>query len=194
MGNSESRMATSFAITVGSMVAAPFTGGVSLVVGLGAVSTRNIMESHISENYTRETKIRNAIPPKLDLGSQIKFIEIRYCHISGPITDFSSTLAARSFGMTTKAAHHHFIIIELESGQIIYTDKHYDINLIQRNNRQGKAGNGEWIDSECLKSKQVSNTNLLEVVQHIKENSSKRYHLLDDNCQDFAEFVYDFVQ
>ena len=107
--------------------------------------------------------IYNTIPSSSYLMDQrITQCEIRYCHINGALADFGLTLAARLSFLTTQAAHHHFIILTLECGALIYIDKHSYRNIIIRNDKDGLNGGGdEWLSSESLKCYSMTDRGIL---------------------------------
>jgi len=194
MGNTGVRSCVNLGTTILSVGLAPVTGGVSLLglvpVGLRVVSENNInwrdtiVNDHISDKFRNEKVIN---------------VEIRYCHIGEAWKDAGATLAARGLMMTTAACHHWFIIVELSSGQLIYIDKHWDRNILERDDRRGKNGGGnDWLASERLKCSTVEhwrgNVILEELINYVKRDEHRRYHLLDDNCQHFAKKVFNWLK
>ncbi len=192
MGNKNSRSIATFSIMATGIILGPFTGGVSSVAALGLVAARQNIEIAIDNNYVHNADLKiEGITDSLKYKKIIK-IEIIYCHISDSLTDASATLIARATFMTEKAAHHHYLIITLESGEFVYFDKHSYRNILVRPDKKGKNGPGnEWINGYLLKRKYIyKNTNLGELIEFVKNNTESKYHLLDNNCQHFCEEIY----
>ncbi|AKI80609.1 hypothetical protein QJ850_gp090 [Acanthamoeba polyphaga mimivirus] len=195
MGNtSSSRSMTNSGMFVGSLALAPFTGGFSLL-GLIPATVRTIAEVKIN---WRIVDINNCISSSY-YDYKIKNIEIRYCHIDDDWIDAGVTLAARTFVVSTDAAHHWFVILELEGfDDYIYIDKHYFRNILIRKNKKGKNGGGDaWFES-ALKwrsdiKKYDGNVTLGQLISYVESDEHKYYHLIDDNCQHFAKKVYSWL-
>lgn len=122
---------------------------------------------------------------------KIRTVEVRYCHLKGPVRDFFLTAVARLSFTTSQAAHHHFVILTLESEEYVYIDMHADRNIMVRGNKDGKNGDGsEWLSSERLKFYEVGKYKdiiLADVVRYVERDSNGNYDLIDNNCQHFAE-------
>jgi hypothetical protein len=194
MGNEFGRSCVNVGATIASVGLAPVTGGVSLI-GLIPVAGRVIGENNIE---WREADVNDELDSKYGNENVIN-VEVRYCHIGKDWEDAGATLLARGLMMTSAACHHWFIIVELESGKLIYIDKHGYRNIIERSDRCGKNGGGTaWIDSALLKRSKVTrwagNVRLRELVNYVKLDEHKYYHLLDDNCQHFAKKVYKWLK
>ncbi|QYB17401.1 hypothetical protein PV-S19_0037 [Pacmanvirus S19] len=194
MGNEFGRSCVNVGATIASISLAPVTGGASLFIMI-PVAGRVIGENSIN---WRDTEVNNQVSRKF-YEERVLNVEIRYCHIDKDWKDAGVTLGARTLGMTTAACHHWFIIAELESGQLIYIDKHWYRNILERDDRCGKNGGGtDWISSERLKCSSVErwrgNVRLEELICFVEREEHKRYHLLDDNCQDFAKRVFNWLK
>jgi hypothetical protein len=203
MGNQEARMWTTGAVWVGSILLAPVTGGTSLLVGGGIAAVRVGTEVSIP---TRRAPVNRDRRLDAMRSKKVASLEVRYCHIAsdkdgevmGAAGDAGLTAAGRLFGMTTMAAHHHFVILTLESGELVYIDKHGERNILLVTDKRGKNGGGNaWLSSELLKSckptRWSGNVNLGNVIDHAERDEFQWYHLLDDNCQHFAEALYQWI-
>jgi hypothetical protein len=194
MGNELGRSCVNLGTVIASVGLAPVTGGTSLLA-LTYVAARVAGENNIN---WRDTNVNN----KVDLtfvNEKVINVEIRYCHIGEDWKDAGATVLARGLMLTTAACHHWFIIVKLESGKLIYIDKHWDRNIIERGDRRGINGGGNnWIDSALLKESPVTrwsgNVRLEELIAYVERSEHARYHLLDDNCQHFAKKVYKWLK
>jgi hypothetical protein len=201
------RVWSSIGIIVGGVVLAPFTGGASVAVALGTFgygTARLIGEGLIEDKYARKNIERAA---EALSSERVTRLEVRYCHIAsdddddtkGEFLDAAGTLGARALAMTTSALHHHFVILTLESGTIIYVDKHGRRNVLVRTDRRGKNGAGDaWLSSallkECKPTRWGGNVNLGDVIRFVSDDERfGTYHLLDANCQHFAEAIYQWI-
>lgn len=194
MGSEQSRIWTNFGIGAAGILLAPVTGGVSAVAGFGLIGTRVGSEMYVNSQLTHNAEINNEISYSSQLmEKKVTRLEIRYCHISSDINDALITLVGRATFMSAMAAHHHFVILTLESGEYIYVDKHGYRNIIERNDKRGKNGPGnEWLESALLKECTSNNITLRNVVDYINNYTSGEYHLLDKNCQHYAQQIYDW--
>ncbi|AGO84732.1 hypothetical protein psal_cds_747 [Pandoravirus salinus] len=199
----EGRVWGTFGIWAAGIALAPFTGGASVVAagiygGVRMVAEANIDERPAYKNIERAAEARRS--------ERVTQLEIRYCHISndddsdalGSAADAGITLAARALAMSTQAAHHHFVILVLESGTLIYVDKHSHRNVLVRDDKRGKNGGGDkWLSSELLKScsptRWNGNVNLGDVIDFVSRDQFETYHLIDANCQHFAEALYQWI-
>ncbi|QGR54367.1 hypothetical protein [Moumouvirus maliensis] len=196
MGNtSSSRSASNTGMIIGGIFLAPVTGGWSLLALVPAAVRTG---AEIKINW-RETKVNDCIGNSSYLDSKVKNVEVRFCHIGEDWEDAGLTLAGRSLFMTTDACHHWFIIVEIEGlNDYVYIDKHFYRNIIIRKNKDGKNGGGNgWFSSDLKWRSDVKrwngNVTLRELIDYVKRDEHKNYHLIDDNCQDFAEKVYNWL-
>lgn len=180
------------------IILAPFTGGVSAVVGTTVAAARYTADYQIDKRCTHWANMRvHNIPsdsPAWD--DTVTYFEVRYCHINGTVGDFGATLAGRALFMTTDAAHHHFIIITLRRGTRVYLDKHGDRNLKIVTDNNGLSVTGGKFDepSEMLRRylPRHDNITLRNVYDRARDDKYGNYHLLDENCQDFVEAIIDW--
>jgi len=187
----------STAIVAGSVIAAPVTGGASLW-GLTIGVPRMIGENSMK---WRETKVNDMMGGYSDyFDSKVSWVEIHYCHIGTDLEDFGATLGARALGMTTMACHHWYIIVKVVGlDGYVYFDKHDERNILKREDTDGKNGGGDgWNSGTRLKHSRVKrwggNVTLRELIEYVKRDEHKHYHLLDDNCQHFAKNVYRWLK
>lgn len=202
MGNSQSsRTNISAGIAIAGWALSPFTFGVSGLAGFVVMAVREEVNNNI---HNRDAPVRNWISQSSPLrGERIVDIEVRYCHINkggieGPLLDAGGTLAARGLGLTTQALHHHFVIATLETGTYIYLDKHGYRNIRERPNKCGLNGAGDdWMSSELLKRTRPTRNGgvvtLADLIDYAERDQFGTYHLLDDNCQHFAEALYQWI-
>lgn len=199
----EGRVWGTFGIWAAGIALAPFTGGASVVAagiygGVRMAAEANIHERNTSKNIERAAEDRRS--------ERVVRLEIRYCHITsdndkdvlGDAADAGLTLAARALAMTTQAAHHHFVMLTLESGTLIYVDKHSQRNVLVRDDKRGKNGGGdEWLDSALLKwcspTRWNGNVDLGDVIDFVSRDEFSTYHLIDANCQHFAQALYEWI-
>nr|UMO80046.1 hypothetical protein [Pandoravirus aubagnensis] len=199
----DGRMWTTFGIWAAGIALAPFTGGASVAAaavygGLRVAADINIDERPAPRNIESAAEARRS--------ERVTKLEVRYCHIMtdndddtwGKVGDAAATAAARALAITTQAVHHHFVILTLETGTLVYVDKHGYRNVLVRDNKKGKNGDGdEWLDSELLKScspaRWNGNVNLGDVIDFVSRDEFETYHLIDANCQHFAEALYQWI-
>lgn len=179
---------------MGAAVVLPVAGTLSAIHHFGR---------DFANQTTHEAEVNDQISSEHEqlLYERVTKVEIRYCHLNGEIADFFTTLGARLSMLTFQAAHHHFLILTLKSGKLIYIDKHSKRNILLRPDKRGKNGPGnEWLSSECLRycKPKVYNGHVMlyDVIRKIKYGGmflDSHYHLIDNNCQHFAQCLYEWL-
>jgi len=199
MGNSTGRAVTGFGVATLGFALAPFTGGASAIAGVTFYTATMVNEVVVSNTGTHTCGYseHNMSSDRGIWGEKVKYMEIRYCHITGPFWDAMGTWYARASMATTDAAHHHFLLLQLESGKTVYLDKHANINIAIVHNTLGLDQDGRFtMESRSLKQTSASKWGGNVLLQHVWNEACtdkyREYHLLDNNCQKFAKNIYDY--
>lgn len=198
MGNSAGgRLAGTAGIAGAGIALAPFTGGISAVIGTTAAVARYTADYQIEKRCTHwaDMRVHNISPDDPAWDDTVTCFEVRYCHINGVVGDFGVTLAGRALLMTTDASHHHFIIITMRRGTMVYLDKHGYRNLKIVDNKLGLSLAGKFDEpSESLQRylPRHDNITLRNVYDIAREDKYGSYHLLDKNCQNFTKAIIDW--
>jgi hypothetical protein len=164
-----------------------------------------VAEETVIASQSHVAPVYNLIPDSSELRNErVVLLEVMYCHIvgddiGGEMADAGATLLARGMLITTQAAHHHYVILTLESGALVYMDKHNKRNIRVRTDKKGLNIVGDrWLRGEVLKSTAPTrwggNVSLNDLVNKASSSNLEYYHLIDSNCQHFAEELYQFVQ
>jgi hypothetical protein len=146
----------------------------------------------------RDTTVANCISSSDKyMDARVESVEIRYCHIGSAVGDFFATLGARLTFTTSDACHHWFILVRVEGmDEYVYIDKHWYRNIMKRTNTDGLNGGGDkWNSSAYLRGCDVErNVTLRELIEYVKRDQHKSYHLIKNNCQHFAKDVYAWLR
>ncbi|KAF2070162.1 hypothetical protein CYY_008519 [Polysphondylium violaceum] len=119
---------------------------------------------------------------------------MRWCQLDTKVRDAALTLAARMSLMTSRAAHHHFIIVTLESGDCVYFDKGSYRNIFIVHNTNGLNKFNKWVPSNLMRAQTATKGKTLkDLYNYASLDKFRPYHPLDKNCQHFADALYDWV-
>lgn len=142
--------------TVG-IALAPLTGGISVAITAPLVVTQAVVTvtaQAVTESYATQVQ-HSRIQEFLD--HTVVRVEYRICHLFGTFSDFGLTVANRLLTLdSTKAAHHHFLIMYLENETMIYVDKEQNIVFRQVFNTNGRVNGkdkGSAIYKQCANIK-----------------------------------------
>lgn len=127
------------------------------------------------------------------LDKKVVRVEWRYCHLGSEIGDFFLTTLNRTLTWDAKAAHHHFLILYLQDGGMVYVDKHWDRNIRRTGDTNGRNKDGESVSSDVKTSCSSRRVTVGEVVDFCSQERFARYVLRESDCQDFAEDVYNWL-
>jgi hypothetical protein len=184
---------TTAALLVIAALMVPLLGTVHLMVVLPLLLARSGV--HLADRRMRYTCRMNINVPDRLRGDRVVAIEARWCQPNWPLVDFAMTQIGRLSLMTTAAVRHHFIVLRLESGALVYVDKHGQRNvLLATRDRKGINSRGQWVDSSLLYVIAVEgHVTLDDVIGYVERDAFARFGLLADNCQHFAADVAEWV-
>lgn len=160
-----------------------------MAIAVPYTATSIVATEVVQQFNSWESKPNNRVGDH-DLSAKVRRVEWRYCHSSGDISDFGATLANRLLSTHSwKAAHHHFILLFLDNGKMVYIDKHARRNILYTDNTNGLNKSEHWVYSTL--HKQCTTTRSLgEFVAFAEQDRFLHYKLLENDCQDFAEAIY----
>ncbi|KAF2072122.1 hypothetical protein CYY_006567 [Polysphondylium violaceum] len=193
MGGKLTRTIISCTTSFAGVALAPVTGGLSLI-GTGYGVLRFAEEGAVSSTFDSIVNCQISSDSQL-WEKKIQSIEMRWCQLTNKGKDAATTFLARVSMMTTRAAHHHFIIVTLESGDCVYFDKHSHRNILVVYNTDGFNQNNEWVPSNLMRGGTATKGKTLkELYNYATLDKFMLYHTLDSNCQHFADALYDYIK
>lgn len=193
MGNQNSRSIATISVSALCIIAAPVTGGLSVVIGVPLLAASGIGNAVLATS-THTANLNIDIPHSM-METRLARVEKFKCYLSGPIADsalrVTGVLTLTNF---TKGVYHHYLIATTVDGDYIYVDKHGERNVIQRHNKYGMDKTGKWISGTLIRScSEVGHRTVGDIVKFVTNYTDSEYHLANNNCQHHAQMVYNYL-